>query len=73
MSQYLKNPCDSQTVRLRLSVRVRPSAARADRCLGWNAWCQLLIRDTRRPTKDPLVGSMYVSTMASLCVLELED
>ena len=43
--------------------------ARADRCLGWDAWGQLLIRATRRPTKDPLdlVGSMYLQNGLSVC------
>ena len=56
MAERVKAPtCDSQTVRLRVRVRC---SARADTCLGWDAWRHPVIRATRRPTKDPLVGKI---------------
>ena len=58
MAERVKAPTsDSQTVRLRVRVRC---SARADTCLGWDAWRHPVIRATRRPTKDPLVGKITI-------------
>ena len=42
--------CNSQTLLSRVRVRL---TARADTCLGWDAWHHPVIRANRRLTKDP--------------------